>query len=251
MTCAGFKDVDAHFAGRGSPRREQAMRAHLVTCQACRTRYDRHLQLAALDRRSLSFEERMALGLGLRRRWQPAWTSVAVVAMALGAWLLVARPADDLGMHTRAGAAGALVLRLDAQTEVIGFRTGGGAPALSGRRLHASEELAFAYRNGGRWPRLMVFARDESGVVYWFHPQWTDPAADPQAVAIEQDAGLRELTTAVSHRFGGHRLSLCALGVRTPLSVREVEATLAGARAPAEALAGKGAVACADVEVTP
>jgi hypothetical protein len=248
MTCAGFKDVDAHFAGRGSPPREQAMRAHLVTCQDCRARYDRHLQLAALDRRSLSFEERMALGLGLRRRW-PAWTSTAVAAMAVGVVLLVARTRSESGMQSRAGQAGALVLRLDAQTEIIGFRTGGNAPALSGRRLHASEELAFAYRNGGRWPRLMVFARDENGVVYWFHPQWTDPAADPQAVPIEQDAALRELTTAVSHRFSGQRLSICALGVREPLSVREVEVALKSA--PVAALAGKGAVACADVEVTP
>jgi hypothetical protein len=243
VTCAGFKNVDAHFAGRLPPRREVAMREHLVGCEGCRARYERHLQLAALDSRALPFQERMALALGLRRRWWPGWPAAVAVAVALGAWALVGRGA--LEFRPRGMAPGALVLAIDAQTEVVGFRTGGAAPALSGRRLHATEELAFAYRNGGHWPHLMVFARGERGVVYWFHPQWTDPAANPQAVALEQSSGWHELTTAVSHRFGGERLSLCALALRAPLTVREVEA------ATAEALADKGVLACAPVEVSP
>jgi hypothetical protein len=253
VSCSRFKDVDAHFAGCLPPRRESAMREHLVGCDACRARYDRHLQLAALDARALPFSTRMALGLGLRRRWRPAWAGAAALAVALGAWLIAIGPAQKPPIFPSGDFdPAALVLSLDGgATEVLGFRIGGTGPALSSRRIHPREELAFAYRNGGGWPRMMIFARDERGTVYWFHPQWTDAATNPEAVLLEQDRDLHELPTAISHRFEGRHLWLCALAVRTLVSVREVESALEGTAAPPDALARKGAVACGEVEVVP
>jgi hypothetical protein len=241
VTCPRVRDVDAHFAGRQRPRREVAMREHLFGCADCRDRYDRQLHLAALDPGALPFETRMARGLGLRR--PVAWVAAAALALAAGVWLLVVRPVEP---QPRGGTPEAVVLALQGGTEVLAFRTGQ-EPLLATARIHPGEPLAFAYRNGGRWPWLMVFARDPRGAVSWFHPQWTDAAQDPKAVPLEVEPGLHELTTAVAHPFAPGPLALCAMVLPAPLSVRQVEAALAtGSEPPAGS-----AVACRNLEVVP
>jgi hypothetical protein len=266
LACSELGAVDDHFAGRLSPARERELRAHATGCSTCRTRYQRHLRLEKLDPRALGFEERLRRGLGLARpAYRPplwAWTAVAGV-LALGGLLLLpglpGRQAKELdGVRARgAGSAAApLVLVLDDRgTEVAGFRTSGPeAPAPLTDRIGRSDELAFAYRNGGGWPMLMIFARDEAGGVYWFSPQWTDPAADPAAIDLKTEPGPHELPAAVAHDFKGRSLLLCALASHERTSTRRVEAALAGLpqRSPAEILAGPDrAIACRPIEVAP
>jgi hypothetical protein len=249
--------IDDHFAGRLSAAREQQMRAHLPECAPCRDRYARHLRLESIDPKALGFTERMRRGLGLDRPWWSGrlWGLGGMgAAVALTALLLVPRlgpSALDDGVRAR-GAGDAqlpLVLRLDDGTEIAGFRTNGpGAPAPATQQLPAQAELAFSYRNPGGWSHLMVFARDGTGRVFWFYPQWTDPGSNPSGVELRASPEQHELPAAVAHQLTPGPLSLCALLTRAPLSVGEVEATLNGA--PPESLAGTGrAVVCSQAEV--
>jgi hypothetical protein len=258
--CPQVGRVDDHFAGRLSVAREKGMREHLVACDPCRDRYTRHLRLEALDPRALGFAERMRRGLGLAR---PAFSSRLVgmagfgAALALGAILLLPRlssvPLGDSGLRARGtgSAAPPLVLALDDGTEISGFRTSGpGAPAPATQRWSAESELAFSYRNGGGWSRLMIFARDQGGRVFWFHPQWTDPSSNPQGVDLARGPGRHELPAAVAHQFSAGKLALCALVSQAAVSVRDVETALAAGRPASAALAGTpGAAVCKDVQV--
>jgi hypothetical protein len=258
--CAHRGDVDGYFGGHLPAARGAILRRHLEACEACRTHYQRHLRLAALDPRALPFEERVVRGLGLRPRGLPGivWGGMAA-ALALSAVVIVARPATESTATFRARGAGepsALVLSVGSPpTDVLAFRTDGGKPGglLTGP-LPARAEVAFAYRNGGGWQRLMVFARDDRGEIYWYQPPWTDGREDPEGVPLAAGPGLHELPRAVSHTIRGRRLELCALLLQQPLSVREVERRLAlgPARAPGELLAGAGqAIGCRELEIQP
>jgi hypothetical protein len=268
--CDQRDHVDDHFAGRLAVARERQMRTHLADCGDCRDRYQRHLALGRLDPRALGFEERMRRGLGLA----PAGLSgrafgltTAAFALALGAWLLFPRlpallhpgadGADD-GFHARGGGAISLPLAFrmdDRGSDVSAFRTNGpGAPAPALDRIHVQDELAFAYRNGGGWTHMMVFARNPSGSVFWFYPQWTDPAADPVGVELAASPGTHELSAAVKHDLAAGKLVFCAVMSRQPLSVHQVERALDAHKnaPPAEALAnGDRVVTCRNVEVAP
>jgi hypothetical protein len=261
--CARRRQVDEHFAGRLAAAAEKTLREHLVGCGSCRDRYTRHLRLEAIDPRALGFVERMRRGLGLAR---PRFSTRLVgmgglgAALALGAVLLLPRLAsgplgDVSGLRARGGGSATLplVLEFPDGTEIAGFRTSGpGAPAPATQRWSEATELAFTYRNSAGWTHLMVFARDEGGQVFWFYPQWTDPAADPAAVELAAGPGRHELPAAVAHRFRGGRLALCALVSRGPVSVREVETALAAGRQASAAVGGAPAAeVCHDVEVMP
>jgi hypothetical protein len=172
-----------------------------------------------------------------RRRWGVLLATAALAGLAAVA--LPRRTRDDLGFHARGRAAPAVA---SGAPELQIFRIGReGAQPLRGV-LARDEELAFAYRSEGTARRLLVFARDEHAHVYWYHPAWTDPAADPEAVTLSPAPGLHELPAAIAHALDGRRLELCWLFTVEPLRAREVEAALArGALAPA----------CQTVEVTP
>ena len=261
--CAQASDVDAYFAGRSSPVRQGRLRAHLCECAACRSRFDRQLQLAALDPQALPFEERLGRSLGLRSHGpfgpRAPWWAASVGIVALAAVVLMVRPASRSGSEFQARGAGeppALVFSLGAPaTDVLAFRTDhSGAPGLQTGQLSGTAELAFAYRNGGGWQRLMVFARDEIGNVYWYQPPWTDGRDDPGAVTLATGPGLHELPTAVSHDFRGQRLTLCAVVTNQPLSARQVEQQLqlSPGTPPAQLLAEAGReAACRELEAVP
>src|SRR5262245_53328050 len=164
--CRQAAAVDAYFAGRLSPSRQGDLRAHLDSCAACRARFGRHERLAALDPAALTFEERVGRALGLRPRglgagWLGAPALVGV--LAVGLVLLVGRSALTDRITAAPFAArgpaqpGALILSTPG-VEVYAFRTDQLTSALQSGQLPAAAELAFAYRNPGGWPYLMVFA---------------------------------------------------------------------------------------------
>ena len=119
----------------------------------------------------------------------------------------------------QAGAGGA--------TRLLVYRLRRGKPAvLVGGTIQAREELAFAYVNGVRKRRLLVFAVDELRRVYWYHPAWKDPARAPVAVPLDASPGVHELPEAVAHDIRGIRLTLFGVFLDQPLTVHQVEALI-------------------------
>jgi hypothetical protein len=176
-----------------------------------------------------------------RRPWR--WTPVTVPALVL-ILLIVAMPAirrrSQEGVQARGSghhqseqkAPELLIYRMEA---------GGQATPLADT-LGRSQELAFAYRSDGSDKHLMVFARDERGHIYWYHPAWTDPAQDPAAVPLAREPGVHELPAAISHSFQDNRIEICALFMHDIRHVRETEMELARGTLAAE---------CRKVTVTP
>jgi hypothetical protein len=244
-----------HFAGAGVPDAEQEMRAHLPTCSDCHALYERHLLLASLDPAGVPLETRLARGLGIRparvpRRAFFGWLSLCGAAVA--ALLLM--------FNTRGtpGESGPAPRSVTPETPGLAVPSGAGvasrgAPAnvaaarapevevyriFTGRRgsntsekaddfVYAGDELAFAYRNPARKRRLLVFAVDEHGHVYWYHPGWSDAGQNPTAVPISAEPGRHELPAAVLHKFDGERIMIHALFTDRELSVRQIEAAVA------------------------
>jgi len=166
------------------------------------------------------------IGDGPRRaRW---WGTTVVPAVALLA-MVVAVPAlrhhrsgvQARGPEHRSRASAAtpalLIFRIrpSAQSEPLGDAIGRG------------DELAFAYRTDGSDRRVMVFARDERGRIYWYHPAWTDAAQNPEAVPLARQAGVHELPAAVTQSIEGGKIEICGLFTTRNLRVREAEAELA------------------------
>jgi len=228
MSCPLLALVDRHFEGRISPDEERVLRDHLAGCAACRERYQRRLLLQRLDPRALPARERLAVGLGLTKSRRPWMLPVALLAPAAAAvillLLLLPRPAPvpDAGFVTRGGGTEAQAVRL------LAYRIPpAGKPAPLEAEMSASDELAFAYLNPAGSRRLLVFGVDARGRVAWYHPAWTDPAADPVAVPIDETPGVHELPEAVRHPLPEGPLVIHGLFLDAPLSVREVERRLA------------------------
>jgi len=223
--CRSRALVDRHFAGRITPDDERALRGHLAGCAACRERYDRYLVLAELDRRIPSAQDRLARGLGLA---QPRPVRPRAVAFAFGlaaacaiAVVALRAPAPDPAeMRARGGP----IASAEPELHVYRIPAGGAPrPVLDGA-IHAGDELAFGYRNRGGWKRLMIYAVDPAGRVYWFHPGWVDPAATPVAIPIDPADERRELPEAIAQPLPAGPIWLHALFVDEPLDVRAVEA---------------------------
>jgi hypothetical protein len=239
--------IDGHFSGRGSPAGEREMRQHLVGCADCRGHYGRRLRLAALDPEvALPARERLARGLGLAAAGAGAARGWRAGALSLSAAAGVAMLALALLGH-RASLRAPLRVPLDAPSAARGgpaaprgqllayeIAPGGAArPALSAVR--SGSALAFAYANIAHKRRLMVFAVDGERRVYWYSPAWQRAAENPVAVDIAQDDAIHELPQAITHRFGrggtAARLQIFGVFLDRPMSVREMEALVAGAAA--------------------
>ena len=209
----------AHFAGEVRPADEAVLRAHLTACEPCRSRYRRLLVGATLARRALPAEERLARGLGLRRRPQRplrfVLPALATAAAALALWALPARPGP-----TARGAGGR------AQLWVYRVETPAAA-RLAGDQIAAGDELAFAYANPAGRAHLLVFGVDEHRHVYWYHPAWPAGAAAPAPVAAAAGVGPHELPEAIRHPLDGRHLEIDAVLSARPLSVEETERAVA------------------------
>jgi len=219
--------VDAHFAGQASVLSDRRLWRHLPRCARCRDRYRARALLEALepdgDRRARLRIERAVFVAGRPRR---AVFGVALVASA-ALVLLVALPRDDF--RARGGAPA-----LDAPGPALAIVRvpPGGAPERVGSVIHAGDPLAFSYvtpPDAGA-SHLLVFAVDAAGRVYWFWPAWTDPTADPEALAIRASATPVELAEAVRHPLPPGAVTIHALFAHRPYHVREIEAAVAAGR---------------------
>lgn len=241
--------VDAHFEGRISPDRETRLRAHLSECASCTAYYERRVLLATLDPSALGVEERLAVGLGLGPSTEAGETErealvddpssgrasakarlAALVAMVAAAavlllWILAGKRPDD-GFASRGG-------RVSNAPFVRVFQsTKGGVPEPLVGPIRRTSELAFAYESTPDYDKLLIFGLDEHGHVYWYHPAWTDPAANPSAIPVATSAGSHPLEEAILHDLDGKTLEIHALFSRQSRNVHEIESMLGGKRAP-------------------
>jgi hypothetical protein len=167
-----------------------------------------------------------------RRPRRALWLASGTALLAAAAILLVAAPwrsgggGSDLDAEPRAKGGAAA----DPDRWVgISLATADRQPI--GDTLPSRGEIMVSYTNLGPEPysHLMVFALDGSGEVRWFYPAWQDEAANPAAVPIEPGVADRVLPDLVEHTFTqGDGVVVFGLFLRRPLTVREVEAALAG-----------------------
>lgn len=236
--CSFRSLVERHFAhGLASaiaPRDEHALRGHLGACASCRALYQRYLLLARFDRRIPSAEDRLARGLGLARR-RP-WARPMAIALSLAAVLVALHLGRELRPeHARAGDADYTArggAPADDDPALYVYRVAGGGPPLPvlDGAIRRSDELAFAYRNRAGWQRLLVYAVDEAGRVYWYHPGWTDAATAPAAVAIDGGPERHELAEAVAQPLPAGRIQIHAIFTDEAIDVQAIERGVRPAR---------------------
>src|SRR5262249_31675538 len=159
------------------------------------------------DPRALSTEEQLGRGLGLRprRAVRTPLFATAVFALAAACLLIFIRPFPDGGFIARGP-------RLTSDIIVYRVRKQQAPERLPPTaRIAPDDELPFSYVTPEGYPHLAIFAVDEQHHVYWYHPAWTDGAADPPAIAISPGARPVQLAEAVRHAFVGRSLTLYAL----------------------------------------
>jgi hypothetical protein len=239
--------VEGHFAGANGARADQRMWRHLRRCADCRVQYGTHaLCEAAAPDGDQRAQDRMARALFAPvsaprpRIWLGAGAALVAGAAAL---LLVPKltrpPADEAGFHERGGAHPA-----GAGPSIALYRVAAaGRPERAGAVVHSGDALAFSYTNPSDgeagFSRLMIFAHDDAGHVFWYWPAWRDPAAAPTAIEIAPAATPTELGEAVRHALPPGGLTLTALFTNQAYDVRQVEAALAGGAAGLASLHGR------------
>jgi hypothetical protein len=228
-----LRAIDAHFAGRASPHSEATMRAHLISCAACKERYARHVVWSRFLPAAPSARERIARGLGieLRRPWArlPLLAGLAVpVAVALALVLLPVKFVEDRAPTEFAGryrARNAVVAPSQPAPSIWTYHfAADGSPQRVGANITRSDELAFAYANPAQKPFLMIFAVDEHRHIYWFHPAWPAGQPPPASIPARAGPGPHELPEAVRHDLDGGALTLFALFSDRAVAAAEIEA---------------------------
>ena len=220
--------IEQHFSGRIQPEAAHEMNEHCASCVPCREYYERHLLLSELDPTVLGEQARIGRALGLHETPHHFRTSGVLLAVAAAA-LLVLWP--NYRPHTQpAEFAARGSLKQEAPKLEVYRVDASGKSNLAADVIQSTDELAFAYTNPGGYPYLMIFGVDEHGHICWYHPAWTDPAGDPQAIAVGASPSIRELTEAISQPLDGHELRIVALFSRNALHVRAVEQAVESAR---------------------
>jgi hypothetical protein len=233
--------IELHFEGRIRPEQERLMREHVATCETCRATYEARMVVSSMDTEELDAEERLAIGLGLRpvrsatglTRLSMFAAAAAVLLLMTGAMLWLFASSDE-GFCQRGADTGQGNPAL--QVFVIG--PGDQSKPFDGS-IGTDQELAFTYTNPSTMRYLMVFALDTEGRIFWYHPAWTNPDSDPEAVPIMVSSVPVELPEAVSHRLSPGSLRLVAVFSMTPMSVQGVEAALSRQTID-EAFSGQG-----------
>jgi len=236
MKCREQKWVDAHFKGALHPGDEHRMRAHLPDCPACRAYYDKRLTFEQIDPRALHTKARLERGLGLTPRGSSKGLFVgvpAIFAMAGLAFMLTVGSPSDQGYTARGGSPPSRALP---SNELEIYRLQAGHAVRVDQAITTTDELAFAYRNGARKRRLLLFGANEKGQIQWYHPSWSDADENPVAVPITDDANTHELPEAIAQAVRGSSLRVTAWFVDDPVSVRDAEALFGQNKAPVGAI---------------
>jgi hypothetical protein len=223
-TCPQIARVDAHFAGGSSVSEEAAMRRHLLEgCAACHFRYTRLAMIAKVQPGATSAEDRIAAGLGFGAPGSRRWPLIFGVLAAFAVLAIVVVGRSNDGQFSTRGPATAT-----GELRVFRVRPGAASERVADR-IAATDELAFAYRNGTGKRHLFIFGVDEHRHVYWFSPAWRSPDEQPAAPVATGDGAFHEIEDAVGHPYDGTRLDVYALFTDRPWRVQELEAVVSRA----------------------
>lgn len=69
----------------------------------------------------------------------------------------------------------------------------------------------------------MVFAVDSTGHIFWYYPEWRNPAENPRAIHARPGAVTHELLSAIAQPLAIGPVAVHALFLDRELSVVEVE----------------------------
>jgi hypothetical protein len=221
-----MRAIDGHFTGRGPKAGLVRVAPHLESCTRCRGYFAQRELLARLDPQAVSARERIARGAGLslpKATRAPLFGALATAGVLAAALFVVGDAGDDTsGFTARGSGRPSDVAASDALVRI--FRITGNESVPVGDEIAVDDELAFAYRNPNGRSHLMIFAVDDRREIYWYHPAWTDPDADPSSVAVSSGEAFRELTEAVRHDLHASKnLRVYALFSDAPTTVRAVE----------------------------
>ena len=241
-------DLDAHFAGTSSTRRDRHLFRHMKTCDDCRAQYRTLAMLESLEPDGAE-RARVRMGRGL---FEPAPKRVFVgggLVMAFACLTLVVSLGHAKSPFHRGGLSDGFADGFTARGGVPGLEAPMPALAIyrvprehdnpelpavaetqrAGNVVRTDESLAFSYVNPPSIGAccVMVFARDAAGRIFWFWPAWENAAEDPQSLPISASGSAVELPEAVRHALQPGPLTIVGLFTPKPLHVREVEAAVA------------------------
>jgi hypothetical protein len=242
--CPKTRLVDAHFAGRISAAEEAEMRRHLLEgCPTCHFRYTRLAMVAKVQPGAAPARERIAAGLGFKegtRSWPMLFGLAAACAVLLIAFLVRRSDGDRFAARGPSVAGG--------EVRIFRIRPGAASEPVVDR-IAASDELAFAYRNGTGKRHLFIFGVDEHQHAYWFSPAWRSASEVPAAPVAVGDGALHEIEDAIGHPYDGAKLDVYGLFSDRPWQVQELEAAVKAAP-PGAAPSLDGVVVIQHLEVT-
>jgi len=233
---AVMRAIDGHFTGRGARGALSRVASHLESCSRCRSYFAQREVLARLDPKAASAKERIARSAGVEvpsASRAPLFGALATAGALAGLLVVVGDVGDDTAGFTARGSGRAAEVATQSDAHVRVFRITGSESVPIGDEIAVDDELAFAYRNPSAKSHLMIFAVDDRREVFWYHPAWTDPDADPTAITVAPGEGFRELTEAVRHDLRPAKsLRIYALFTDAPTTVRAVEREMADRGVP-------------------
>ncbi len=249
--------VDQQFdEGPLDSERQQALRAHLRSCEPCREHYDRLAEVeraleAGAPAPRAQIGRLIALGTPTpapvqRKWWHHRWVAGAA-AMAASALLVVSVLGERTGGPTdELTARGGTTPTTTAWVRVFAGTQGNLHAVETGQTVLATDALAFAYTNLAESPHryVVIVGRDAAGRVHWYHPGYA-AGSTPKSVAVQKGVTDRELPALVRSEHATGALEICAMFTAAPLEVAPVDQALeAGEPWPSGAR-------CITVTVTP
>jgi hypothetical protein len=242
------QEMFKYLEGEVTSSRAEDIESHLAECRDCRQSFEK---LRALTRSIGEMDEELAeidLVPDLHRaiaaepeparRWRlfPALAAVSVACLLAVAGTLVwmatrdtPRPSD--AYRVKSAAPAGIQTNRWAGMHVYLLTAEGGTRPLE-KKLPGNASLLFGYTNLGENPfsRLMIFAVDQKGSLFWFHPAYLKEGSDPVSIQIRPDQAGIELPEAVQHDFEPGPLVLYALFTRRPLRVSTIEDQISALR---------------------
>jgi hypothetical protein len=239
MKCIPQKDLAKYLVGEVTLSQAEEMEKHLSSCKACMQELEAMREMVGrisesteqVEQKDHLPEVRRRIDLGddgfryRRRRWPVfALAGAAIIALAVAGFLVFGSTGQDDEFRVKADEPP--ISEQDRWVGIEAFRMrGSGAPVSLGDEVRKSDYLILTYTNLGVRPYdyLMIFAVDEQGEVYWFHPAYTQKGEDPLSIKIAKGADRVELREQVRHDYPEGKLWIYGLFTRKPLGVSSVE----------------------------